>query len=70
MNLACFKSVLLLCSPVQLTKLTEISPSKQIVMLMFAIGIDSMGNQSLAALATQWVWLRVEGPLIGRSLLL
>ena len=53
-----------------LTIQAETSSSKQTVTSVLALGIDSLGILPLNALAAHWVWLRVEGPLIGRSPLL
>ena len=45
-----------------LTEQAETSSSKQTVVKVLALGIDSLGIQSLEALATHWVWLKVVGP--------
>ena len=45
-----------------MTNLAETSSSKQIVWPLTALGIDSLGIQSLKALATYCMWLRAEGP--------
>lgn len=59
---AVMKYAFLLECLTQLTKLAETNSSKQTIIKILALGIDSLGIQSLKALIVQWAQLRAKIP--------
>ena len=62
MNRSCFKFAILLYTFPLLTNQSETSSSKQIVTSVLALGIDSLGIQSLEAFATHWCGYGQKAP--------